>query len=498
MSASNPQMNDTEALIWRCESDPHLQSTFTNITLLDQSIDVDRFVERMERATYIIPKLRQRVYEMPGASPPIWVTDTDFDITYHIRHISLPSPGSMRQLLDLGAALLSDPFDRSRPLWQFTVIDGVVGGRSALMYKLHHTIADGEGTVALVLQFLDLERNPEPPPPIDDETKARVLAMAPIPTGLSSESLTGSLPSASSLLNSAREFLSKPQEAASTVTSAISSAQQLLQQVADVDPPRSPLWTRRSLRRRLEVARVSHDKARAVAEHLGGTVNTVFVTAIAQAASAYHFERGAKVESLRTTMAVSTRTDIQQSNAFSLVKVIVPTDDMPITERYAAVKELLENTKNTDVSQLEKAAKYAPLFPTSVVSRIARMQGQSIDFGTSNVKGADFPVYIAGAKLLQNHPFGPLAGAALNVTLLSYDGHLDMGIHIDHSAITEPESLREHIERSFDELFALAPEPEIEVTTEADDVVSSQEDTSKNAGTTATSRKKKRWFRKRT
>jgi hypothetical protein len=140
------------------------------------------------------------------------------------------------------------------------------------------------------------------------------------------------------------------------------------------------------------------------------------------------------------------------------------------------VKELLENTKNTDVSQLEKAAKYAPLFPTSVVSRIARMQGQSIDFGTSNVKGADFPVYIAGAKLLQNHPFGPLAGAALNVTLLSYDGHLDMGIHIDHSAITEPESLREHIERSFDELFAL----------------------SKNAGTTATSRKKKRWFRKRT
>jgi diacylglycerol O-acyltransferase len=171
---------------------------------------------------------------------------------------------------------------------------------------------------------------------------------------------------------------------------------------------------------------------------------------------------------------------------------------MPITERYAAVKELLENAKNTDVSQLEKAAKYAPLFPTSVVSRIARMQGQSIDFGTSNVKGADFPVYIAGAKLLQNHPFGPLAGAALNVTLLSYDGHLDMGIHIDHSAITEPESLREHIERSFDELFALVPEPEIEVTTEADDVVSSQEDTSKNAGTTATSRKKKRWFRKRT
>jgi len=500
MTVSNPQMNDTEVLIWRCESDPYLLSTFTNITLLDQPIEFDRFVERMERATYIIPKLRQRVYEMPGATPPIWVTDNDFDINYHIRHISLPAPGSMRQLLDLGAALLSDPFDRNRPLWQFTVIDGVSGGRSALMYKLHHTIADGEGTVALVLQFLDLERNPEPPPPIDDETKARVLAMAPMPTGIASDALTSSLPSPSSLLNYAREFLNKPQEAAASVTSAITNVQQLLQQVTDADAARSPLWTKRSLRRRLEVARVSHEKARAVAEHLGGTLNTVFVTAISQAVAQYHLELGAPVESLRMSMAVSTRTDIQQSNAFSLVTVMAPTADMPITERYAAINELLENVKNADVSLLEKAAKYAPLLPTSVVSRIARAQGQSIDFGTSNVKGADFPVYIAGAKLLQNHPFGPLAGSALNITLLSYDGYLDMGIHIDHGAIAEPESLRDHIEGAFEQLFSLLPIPEPEVTTEADEVASSPQEvvTVTNENATQSSRKKKRWFRKRT
>lgn len=489
-------MNDTEALIWRCENDPYLLSTFTNITLLDQPIEFERFIERMERATYIIPKLRQRVYEMPGATPPIWVTDNDFDINYHIRHISLPAPGSMRQLLDLGAALLSDPFDRNRPLWQFTVIDGVSGGRSALMYKLHHTIADGEGTVALVLQFLDLERNPEPPPPIDDETKARVLAMAPMPSNIAADSLAGALPSPTSLLNYAREFLNKPQDAAATVTSAISNVQQLLQQVTDADSARSPLWNKRGLRRHLEVARVSHEKTRGIVELLGGTLNTVFVTAISQGVAAYHLERGVNVEALRTTMAVSTRTDIQQSNAFSLVTMMAPTADMPITERYAAVKELLENVKTADVSLLEKAAKYAPLLPTSVVTRIARAQGQSIDFGTSNVKGADFPVFIAGAKLLQNHPFGPLAGAALNVTLLSYDGYLDMGIHIDRTAIDEPNALREHIEKAFEDLFALLPE----VTTEADEVVTFQEDTgvSEHASTTRVPHKKKRWFRKRT
>jgi diacylglycerol O-acyltransferase len=178
---------------------------------------------------------------------------------------------------------------------------------------------------------------------------------------------------------------------------------------------------------------------------------------------------------------------------------------MPITERHAAVRELVENAKNGDVSLLQQAAKYASLLPTSVVSRIARAQGQSIDFGTSNVKGADFPVFIAGAKLLQNHPFGPLAGAAFNVTLLSYDGNLDMGIHIDHGAVAEPEALREHIEKAFEELFALVPAPEPEVATESDMLTSDSATRELHEFTTPSdvknqsgaSSKKRRWFRKR-
>ena len=501
--SDNLTLNDTEALIWRCEHDPALLSTFTNITLLDQAIDFDRFVARMERATYIIPRLRQRVYEMPGTAKPIWVTDTNFDINYHIRHIALPATGSMRQLLDLGASFLSDPFERSRPLWQFTVIDGLSGGRSALMYKLHHTIADGEGTVALVLQFLDLERDPEPPPPIDDETKAKVHAMAPMPTINPVENIGNNLSTPLEFLKSARDALSNPTEAAATVTSALTQAQQLAAQLSQPNSPRSPIWRSRSLRRHLEVARVSHEKARAVTQHLGGTLNTVFITAVSHATSKYHIECGQPVESLRTTMAVSTRTDSQQSNAFSLVSVMAPTADMPITERYAAVNELLENAKSSDTSLLEKAARYAALVPTSVVTRIARTQGQSIDFGTSNVKGADFPVFIAGAKLLQNHPFGPLAGAAFNVTLLSYDGHLDMGINIDAAAISQPELLRDEIEKAFEEMFALVPIPEPEVSAVDTEPNTPIGNTNQENGlhgvsdaTTGRQQKKRRWFKR--
>ena len=99
------------------------------------------------------------------ATPPL--DDPNFDLHHHIRHVALPAPGTMRQLLDLASLLTADAFDRTRPLWQFVVVDGIRGGKSALIEKLHHTIVDGEGGVQLSLQFLDLERDAPEPPPLD-------------------------------------------------------------------------------------------------------------------------------------------------------------------------------------------------------------------------------------------------------------------------------------------------------------------------------------------
>jgi hypothetical protein len=89
----------------------------------------------------------------------MWVDDPNFDLRYHVRHLALPTPGSMRQLLDLASLMACDAFDRTRPLWQFTVVDGLRGGKSALIQKMHHTIVDGEGGVQLGLQFLDFDRD---------------------------------------------------------------------------------------------------------------------------------------------------------------------------------------------------------------------------------------------------------------------------------------------------------------------------------------------------
>ena len=104
---------------------------------------------------------------------PTWVDDTNFDLRYHVRHLALPKPGTMRQLLDLASLIACDPFDRTRPLWQFVVVDGLRGGKSALIEKLHHTITDGEGSVKLSLQFLDFERDAPDPPPLDPAAARR-------------------------------------------------------------------------------------------------------------------------------------------------------------------------------------------------------------------------------------------------------------------------------------------------------------------------------------
>ena len=154
------KMSDAEGLMWRLEKDPHLSSTFANVTVLDKSPNFDVFLRRMERATYAVPRLRQRVQPAPAnLSAPMWVDDSNFDLRYHVRHLALPKPGTMRQLLDLASLIACDAFDRTRPLWQFVVVDGLRGGKSALIQKMHHTIVDGEGGVQLSLQFLDFDRD---------------------------------------------------------------------------------------------------------------------------------------------------------------------------------------------------------------------------------------------------------------------------------------------------------------------------------------------------
>jgi diacylglycerol O-acyltransferase len=135
----------------------------------------------------------------------------------------------------------------------------------------------------------------------------------------------------------------------------------------------------------------------------------------------------------------------------------VPTGPMPIADRFLAVEAATRAARAASkTAGLDTLAALASTWPTSVITRVARQQSQTIDFATSNVRGSPVPVYVAGAQVLEVYPIGPLGGVAFNLTLMSYVGSLDMALHIDTAAVQQPELLAHHLERAFAELAALS------------------------------------------
>jgi hypothetical protein len=152
-------------------------------------------------------------------------------------------------------------------------------------------------------------------------------------------------------------------------------------------------------------------------------------------------------------MAISTRTEDSGGNAFSLARLLVPTAEMPIDERFRAIHEATQAAREASRSAgLDTLAAVTSALPTSLITRLARQQAQTIDFATSNVKGAPVPVYVSGAQLVEIYPIGPLGGVAFNLTLMSYLGSLDMALNIDTAAVADPELLVSCLDRAFTRL----------------------------------------------
>jgi len=454
------RMSDAEALMWRLEKDPYLSSTIGTVTILDRTLHFDRLRARMEQVLLRVPRLRWRVQPNPAdLGAPMWADDPDFDIDLHVRHISLPKPGTRRQLFDLLSVMTLDPFDRTRPLWQFTVIDGLEHGQAALFTKMHHTITDGINGVRMSMEYLDLDADGATPmatfagPPPADYTPADADNAALSTLSMVRSVLEGSFRLPLSVAKQVRGMLADPANLPKAGSAAVGTVRGLVTQISETDSARSPLWTGRSMRRSFQTTRTGFEPTRTAAKRLGGSINAAFLTAAAEAASRYHVEFGAPTPSLRASMAISTRKEGSGANAFSVVRMIVPTSEMPVAERFSLVGDIADAARSAPGSgAMDALATVATALPTSLMTRIARQQTQTVDFATSNVRASPVPVYIAGAKTLEIYPVGPLAGVAFNATMLSYDGSLDVGINIDAAAVEHPDRLAKHLQQSFKDL----------------------------------------------
>ena len=432
--------------MWAIERDPTLRSAFLNVTFLDRAPDFERFLRRMAGAVVEIPRLRHRVVESLRSPVPEWVEDPEFDLGFHVRRIAVPPPGTDRDLLDLAARLYQDALDPTRPLWHLTVVEGLEGGRAALLAKMHHTITDGVGGIRLSAMFLDLERDaPEVDPPA-------------IPASDDGGA-------AGNLFESIAGLVRRPVEAAGrTVGEAVGAlrnpfdtAQSLARQVIVTDQSRSSLWAgHHSMGRRFEILSVSLSDVKRAAKSFGATVNDVYVAAVVAGAAEYHHRHGAAADDFRVSIPISTRTDKSAGgNDFAPARVLLPVVPGDPVGQVAAVHDRLDAMKSERSLQFTGAlAGLVSSLPSPLLVRFARQQVETVDFACSNVRGAPFDLYVAGARVLANHPMGPTAGTAFNATLLSYCDSLDVGINIDTGPVDDPAGLRDCIELSLEEILA--------------------------------------------
>ena len=455
---SNAHMSDFESLMWTLERDPRLSAGFANITILDQPGDLAHLRSRLLRAAAIFPQLRKRVVpSFAHLAPPMWADVPDFDISAHVATARLPAPGNRTQLCELAIEFCHRPYDTTRPLWDFLLVEGLDDGKGAVLQRMHHTITDGIGAVRMSEQFIDLSRDaPEPAPiPLPESAAGNTWLHSSVGNALT-HYMKRQLDAAGRAATSTVGLARHPSRIPPAVTATGGFTRALVHEATGVGGRRSPLWTERSLVWALQLFRVPLDDIRSVAKNHDCTINDVFVAGAAGGAGAYHRARGVAVDELRMAMPVSSRSDRSAAgNAFDMARIVVPTGPDP-RARLAAVHDRLNAARSTQsLALVHQLAGVANLVPPSLLVQAALKQIATVDFTSSNVRGASFPLFMAGARIESNHPIGPLFGTAFNLTTLSYDGSLDMGLHVDRGAVDDPALLASCIEDAFDELRSI-------------------------------------------
>lgn len=459
-------MSETEALMWAAERDPWLSSAMGSVLVLDRPADMTRLRRQMTEASHTFLRLRERVDEGLRLTTPRWVVDADFDLDNHLTERTLPKPGGWRELLDMTAEIINSPFDRDRPLWHFVSVrgsddegDDAVPG--ALITKMHHSITDGIGAVRLAEMYLDIERDPahrlvesaDAPEPEEGEDHGVVDDVGHI--------LRRQLGLARRVAGEVALWGADPGRVRKAAGDLGSSARAVVSQFGgdgEESQGGSALWQTRSDRRRLEVHDLSLEAVKQAARARGGTVNDLFVTGAVMAAAAFHARRDVAVDRFNLSFILSTRSDhAAGGNSFAPIPISVDARVRPAAETFAEVQQQLasarERAERGSSELMELAAGVMSALPESLVSRAGRARAAKLDFATSNLRAAPFTLYVAGAEITRMYPIGPLVGTAWNLTALSYDGLLYLGLFVDPTAVDDPAELRDDLAEAYRELL---------------------------------------------
>ena len=449
-------MRDSDAFSWYMEKDPLLRSTVVCVVILKGSPDWGLLPERLERATRLVPGFRHQVVMPPlRLATPRWVVDPDFDISWHVRRFEAAPPKNLATVLEFARKTGMAGFDRSRPLWEFTFIEGLEGGKTGLVMKVHHSLTDGVGGVDLARLLFDVvpdsgDLGPMPDAPVGELLGGVDLARDAIGHRLS-QIRDFSKDRISSVVSDVTQFVQHPGD---SLAEGVATAQSIARFVAPVSETLSPVMVGRHPAWHYGVVEFPLRGMLDAAHAAGVTHNDAFLAGVTAGLRHYHERHEADVKELRVTMPISIRQadDPIGGNRITLMRFRLAVDIVDPRERMAETHLRCELVKTDRSLPFTNAiAGTLNLLPRAVIGGML----EHIDFVASNVPGIAVPLYLTGAKVKRFYGFGPTIGAALNLTLMTYRGRCLVGVNIDTKAVPEPEVMMDCLRIGFDEVLAV-------------------------------------------
>src|SRR5437764_531772 len=416
------------------------------------------YLDHVRSRLHLVPRYRQKLATPPLESGrPLWVDDPSFNLEYHVRNSALPSPGSEQQLFRLVGRIASQRLDRSKPLWESWLVEGLEDDRFALVFKTHHSLVDGVAGVDLATVLFDLERHPAPPrmdlepwqPHREPRSAELVLA-----------GVKGLVGTALELLERTLRAASQPARTASVLAEAAEGLGELVW--AGLNPaPETPLNVEIGPHRRFQVVRQELAQYKEVKDALGGTVNDVVLAVVSGALARWLRSRKVRTEGLemRALVPVSVRTEDQRhtlGNRLTAMRGPLPVYITDPVARLRFIRQAMDGLKES--KQAVGAATIAAvnnLAPPTILAQASRIQFSTRLFNliVTNIPGPQFPLYVLGRRLEDLFPVAFLPQHhALAVAIMSYDGGIDYGLLADYDALPDIDVFAEGIEECLAEL----------------------------------------------
>jgi diacylglycerol O-acyltransferase / wax synthase len=422
----------------------------------------EEFAEHIQARLHLVPRYRQKLtfprFEM---GRPFWIDDPQFNIDYHVRHTALPTPGSIEQLRGLAGRIFSQRLDRSKPLWEIWLTQGLEGGRFALISKTHHALVDGVSGVDIATVLFDISAVPSDPPEAED---AWTPASEPSQAELVAEGVKGAVRTPGRLLQQVTRVVSDPGGTLARVREAAEGVGEVAW--AGLNPaPDVPLNVPIGPHRRLMWLRSDLADFKAVKNGLGGTVNDAFLTVVAGGLGRWLRARGVRTEGmeLRGLVPVSIRSEDehhQLGNRIAAMRGPLPVYAEDPVERLRIVREAMQGIKESKQALgAEVISGLNDFAPPTLLAMASRLNFSTRLFNliVTNVPGPQFPLYLMGREMLEIVPVAFLPeNHALAIAAMSYNGRLDLGLLADYDAMPDLDRLAGCFEESLAELLEAA------------------------------------------